>query len=73
MQRKWNRVAIPAAVVVAVVIGVIVGLANWYAGMIGFVIAAALFLWVARMSDKRFAAIIYRDLWRMATLIAGKS
>ena len=73
MQRRWNRVAVPAAVVVALVVAVLIGLAaGWYVGVAVLVVLGALLFWVARMSDKRLATIVHRDLRRMARLIAGK-
>lgn len=73
MQRRWNRVALPTAVVVALVVGVVVGLvSSWWVGVVVLIVLGALLLRVARMSDKRLATIVHRDLRRMARLIAGK-
>lgn len=73
MQRRWNRLAVPASVVVAVVVAALIGLAaGWLAGLVVLVVLGALLFWVARMSDARLATIVHRDLRRMARLIAGK-
>jgi hypothetical protein len=74
MQRRWNRVALPAAAVVAVVVALLIGLAaGWYVGVVVLVVLGAPLFWAARMSDKRLATIVHRDLRRMARLIAGKA
>lgn len=72
MQRSWNRLAVPAALVVAAVVAVLVGIiGQWYVGVGVFVVLGAILGGVGRMSDRRFAAIVHRDLCRMAMLIGA--
>jgi len=73
MQERWNRLAIPTAVGVAVIVAVLLGLlAAWYVGLVALVVLVPLLLRLGRMSDRRFAVIVHRDLRRMATVMAGK-